>query len=77
MEKTKKYEYKGKIYFDGIADKAVKNYGGNTFDLYMALKADGKAGVTDPLYFSTDCDTLYYHTAGELIEGEFSDLEVK
>lgn len=77
MEGFKKYEYNGKIYCDGISDKAIVNYGGNTVDLYMALKADGKAGVTAPLFYSKGENSLYYSTVKGLIEGEFSALEVK
>lgn len=77
MKGFKKYRYKGKIYYSGITEKAVENYGGNLFDLYVELKADGKAGVTIPLYYRKTPDSLYYGAPDELIEHEFSDLEVK
>ena len=76
MKGFKKYKYNGKIYCDD-GFSVEENYGGNLFDLYMTLKADGKAGVTIPLYYRKTPDSLYYGAPDELIEHEFSDLEVK
>lgn len=73
----KKYEYDGKIYCDWDMSRETGNYGGNTFDLYMALKENGKAGVTIPLYYRKSPESLYYGSVAELIENEFSELEAK
>ncbi len=72
-----KYEYNGRIYCDEDLSDTIGNYGGNTTDLYAALKEDGKAGVTIPLFYRQSLESLYYSSIKELIENEFSDLEVK
>ncbi len=72
-----KYEYKDKIYCDEDLSGEIGNYGGNTNDLYAALQEDARVGVTIPLYYRKSPESLYYSSIQELIENEFSDLEVQ
>lgn len=73
---NKRYEYNGNIYCEDDLSEEIDNYGGDLYDLYFELKRDR---VVDEytVYYITDCATETYDSAEELIESEFSDLEVK
>lgn len=73
---NKKYEYNGMIYCEDDLSLEIDNYGGDLYDLYFELKRDR---VVDECtyYYITDGATEAYDSAEELVEKEFSDLEVK
>lgn len=72
---NKRYEYNGKIYCEDDLSESIDNYGGELYDLYWELSHDHLAcDVT--YYYATDGEKDY-ETAEELIESEFSELEVK
>ena len=71
---NKRYEYGGLIYCEDDLSLEIDNYGGDLYELYVALSHDDL--VNDVTYYyvtdgTTDCDTYE-----ELIESEFSVLEV-
>lgn len=72
---NKKYEYNGKIYCDDDLSEEIENYGGCLWDLYFELKKEDRA-TEEIIYFDSCHPEVYYETVEELIEGEFSDLEV-
>lgn len=72
---NKRYEYGGFIYCNDDLSKEIKNYGGILYDLFSELERDGKAGSTFVYYAKESSEP--YETYEELIESEFSDLEVK
>lgn len=63
---NKRYEYGGLIYCEDDLSEEIDNYGGDLYELYVALSHDDLVndGTTD------------YDTYEELIESEFSVLEV-
>lgn len=72
---NKKYEYGGLIYCEDDLSESIDNYGGELYDLYWELSHDHLAcDVT--YYYATDGEKDY-ETAEELIESEFSELEVE
>jgi hypothetical protein len=72
---NKKYEYNGNIYCEDDLSKEIDNYGGDLYELYFALSHDYL--INDVTYYYVTDGTNYYDTYEELIESEFSDLEVK
>lgn len=72
---NKRYEYDGKIYCEDDLSEQIDNYGGDLFDLYFALLHDNLA--SDVTYYYATDSTDDYETYEELIESEFSELEVK
>lgn len=72
---NKKYEYGGLIYCEDDLSEEIDNYGGDLFELYIALSHDDLANEVT-YYYVTD-GTNDYETYEELIESEFSNLEVK
>ena len=72
---NKKYEYDGLIYCEDDLSEEIDNYGGDLFELYIALSRDDLANEVT-YYYVTD-GTNDYETYEELIESEFSNLEVK
>ena len=73
----KKYEYNGKIYCEDDLSCEIDNYGGSLCDLYFALKEEGKAHENTVYYKEPESSDDYYESPEELIEAEFSDLEVE
>lgn len=78
---NKRYEYGGLIYCEDDLSLEIDNYGGSLFDLYWSLK---EAGVVDEItyyyisYEYENCEHYKnYEDYEDLIESEFSDLEVK
>ena len=71
---NKKYEYNGKIYCKDDLSNQIDNYGGNLYELYVALSHDDL--VNDVTYYYVTDGTTDYDTYEELIESEFSVLEV-
>lgn len=72
---NKKYEYGGLIYCEDDLSEEIDNYGGSLYDLFDSLESDGKAGSTFVYYRKESNEP--YETYEELIESEFSNLEVK
>lgn len=70
---NKRYEYGGLIYCEDDLSLEIDNYGGDLYELYVALSHDDL--VNDVTYYVTD-GTTDYDTYEELIESEFSALEV-
>lgn len=71
---NKRYEYDGKIYCEDDLSEEIDNYGGDLYELFSALSHDDLANEVT-YYYVTD-GTNDYDTYEELIESEFSDLEV-
>ena len=71
---NKKYEYNGNIYCEDDLSKEIYNYGGDLYELYVALSHDDL--VNDVTYYYVTDGTTDYDTYEELIESEFSVLEV-
>lgn len=74
---NKKYEYNGNIYCEDDLSEEIDNYGGDLYDLYWSLKESGLVGQITYYYVSNDGDCDYYEYYENLIEEEFSELEVK
>lgn len=75
---NKKYEYKGNIYCEDDLSDEIYNYGGDLDDLYFDLLRNND--VEETTYYSAKdaCSSEeYYEDYKDLIESEFSDLEVK
>ena len=72
---NKKYEYGELIYCEDDLSEEIDNYGGDLYDLYVALSHDDL--VNDVTYYYVTDGTTDYDTYEELIESEFSVLEVK
>lgn len=76
---SKKYEYDGKIYCEDNLSKEVDNYGGNIYDLYIALSRDHLANEKndgDVTYYYAMDGAYDYENYYDLIELDFGDLEV-
>lgn len=71
---NKRYEYGGLIYCEDDLSLEIDNYGGDLYELYVALSHDDLVNDVT-YYYVTDC-TTDYDTYEELIESEFSVLEV-
>lgn len=71
---NKRYEYGGLIYCEDDLDEEIDNYGGSLYDLFYRLESDGRAGCTE-IYYKTESSEPY-EDYEDLIESEFSDLEV-
>lgn len=71
---NKKYEYNGNIYCEDDLSEEIYNYGGDLYELYVALSHDDL--VNDVTYYYVTDGTTDYDTYEELIESEFSALEV-
>lgn len=71
---NKRYEYGGFIYCEDDLSEEIDNYGGSLYDLFVSLESDGKAGSTFVYYAKERSE--HYETYEDLIESEFSDLEV-
>ena len=71
---NKKYEYGGLIYCEDDLSLEIDNYGGDLYELYVALSRDDL--VNDVTYYYVTDGTTDYDTYDELIESEFSVLEV-
>nr|DAZ07698.1 MAG TPA: hypothetical protein [Caudoviricetes sp.] len=71
---NKKYEYGGLIYCEDDLSLEIDNYGGDLYELYVALSHDDL--VNDVTYYYVTDGTTDYDTYEELIESEFSVLEV-
>lgn len=71
---NKKYEYGGLIYCEDDLSLEIDNYGGDLYELYVALSHDDL--VNDVTYYYVTDVTTDYDTYEELIESEFSVLEV-
>lgn len=72
---NKKYEYGELIYCEDDLSEEIDNYGGDLYDLYVALSHDDL--VNDVTYYYVTDGTTDYDTYEELIESEFSVLKVK
>lgn len=72
---NKRYEYDGFIYCKDDLDEEIDNYGGDLDDLFFQLYRDGKAD-SDTFYYASHTSECYKNRK-DLIENEFSDLEVK
>lgn len=72
---NKRYEYGGLIYCEDDLSLEIDNYGGDLYELYAALSHDDLAN--DVTYYYVTDGTNDYETYEELIESEFSELEVK
>lgn len=72
---NKRYEYGGLIYCEDDLSLEIDNYGGDLYELYFALSHDDL--VNNVTYYYVTDGTNYYDAYEELIESEFSDLEVK
>lgn len=71
---NKRYEYGGLIYCEDDLSLEIDNYGGDLYELYVALSHDDL--VNDVTYYYVTDGTTDYDTYEELIESEFSGLEV-
>lgn len=71
---NKRYEYGGLIYCEDDLSLEIDNYGGDLYELYVALSHDDL--VNDVIYYYVTDGTTDYDTYEELIESEFSALEV-
>lgn len=71
---NKKYEYGGLIYCEDDLSLEIDNYGGDLYELYVALSHDDL--VNDVTYYYVTDGTTDYDTYEELIESEFSVLEI-
>ena len=71
---NKKYEYGGLIYCEDDLSLEIDNYGGDLYELYVTLSHDDL--VNDVTYYYVTDGTTDYDTYEELIESEFSVLEV-
>lgn len=71
---NKRYEYDGFIYCKDDLNEEIDNYGGDLDDLFFQLHRDGKAD-SDTFYYARESSELYKDYE-DLIETEFSDLEV-
>lgn len=72
----KKYEYNGKIYCNEDLSCKIENYGGGIYDMYLELKKEGEAHENTTYYKEPESSDDYYDSPEELIENEFSELEV-
>lgn len=70
---NKRYEYGGLIYCEDDLSLEIDNYGGDLYELYVALSHDNL--VNDVTYYYVTDGTTDYDTYEELIESEFSVLE--
>lgn len=75
LRMNKKYEYNGNIYCEDDLSLEIDNYGGDLYDLYLALSHDDLAN--DVTYYYVTDGTNNYESYEELIESEFSELEVE
>ena len=75
---NKRYEYNGNIYCEDDLSYEIDNYGGDLYSLYLSLRKDREVDEII-YYYVTDCyaDSSYYEDYEDLIESEFSELEVK
>ena len=71
---NKRYEYGGLIYCEDDLSLEIDNYGGDLYELSVALSHDDL--VNDVTYYYVTDGTTDYDTYEELIESEFSVLEV-
>lgn len=71
---NKKYEYGGLIYCEDDLSLEIDNYGGALYDLFCNLESDGRAGSTYVYYNKENSEP--YENCEDLIESEFSELEV-
>ena len=71
---NKRYEYGGLIYCEDDLSLEIDNYGGDLYELYVALSHDDL--VNDVTYYYVTDGTTDYDTYEELIESEFRVLEV-
>lgn len=71
---NKRYEYGGLIYCEDDLSLEIDNYGGDLYELYVTLSHDDL--VNDVTYYYVTDGTTDYDTYEELIESEFSALEV-
>lgn len=71
---NKRYEYGGLIYCEDDLSEEIDNYGGSLYDLFDSLESDGRVGSTF-VYYSKESSEPY-ETYEDLIESEFSELEV-
>lgn len=72
---AKQYKFNGQIYCEDDLSEEIENYGGDLFDLYWDLKTAGSARERT-LYYSEENPETTYDSVEDLIEGEFSHLEV-
>lgn len=72
---NKRYEYEDEIYCEDNLSEEIDNYGGDLFDLFLSLNRDNKTYMRT--IFCVRKSSKSYETTKELIESEFSDLEVK
>ena len=72
---NKKYEYNGNIYCEDDLSEEIDNYGGDLYDLFLTLESDDKAGC-EKIYYRKETDEPY-EDYEDLIESEFSELEVE
>ena len=72
---NKRYEYGWLIYCEDDLSLEIDNYGGDLYELYVALSHDDL--VNDVTYYYVTDGTTDYDTYEELIESEFSELEVE
>lgn len=72
---NKRYEYDGLIYCEDDLSLEIDNYGGDLYDLFSRLESDGRAGCTK-VYYTIDYSEPY-EDYEDLIESEFSELEVE
>lgn len=71
---NKRYEYGQLIYCEDDLSEQIDNYGGDLRDLFLELERDGRTGYTE-IYYASESNEPY-EDYEELIESEFSDLEV-
>lgn len=72
---NKRYEYGQLIYCEDDLSEQIDNYGGDLRDLFLELERDGRAGYTE-IYYASESNEPY-EDYEDLIEGEFSELEVE
>lgn len=71
---NKKIRIRWLIYCEDDLSLEIDNYGGDLYELYVALSHDDL--VNDVTYYYVTDGTTDYDTYEELIESEFSVLEV-
>lgn len=72
---NKRYEYCGLIYCEDDLSEEIDNYGGNLHDMFLELQRNDRVDCAEIYYAKESSEP--YEDYEDLIESEFSDLEVK
>lgn len=72
---NKRYEYCELIYCEDDLSEEIDNYGGNLHDMFLELQRNDRVDCAEIYYAKESSEP--YEDYEDLIESEFSDLEVK